>query len=344
MNWIRDVLRPKVKTLFGKIKDVPENLWVSCPKCHALLYKADVMKHLNVCQRCGHHLELPVPERFASMFDGGAYLELPLPDVPDDPLDFKDLKKYKDRLAQYRESTGARDAMRAACGTIGGKTAVVGVMDFAFMGGSMGAYVGEAILFAAKEAVRLRAAFVLVTASGGARMQEGICSLMQMARTTLAVNMVRDAGLPYIVIMSNPTYGGVSASFAMLGDIHIVESGAEVGFAGRRVIEQTIKKKLPDEFQRAEFLKTHGVVDMVLARRDIYPKLSVMLRILMHGDSSGKAIEAVSRKAGAARARAEKAGSVVASLAAVAGNIASAAIAAVQPAAKPRGRRKGAKK
>jgi len=282
MNWISNVLRPKIKTLFSKIKDVPENLWVPCPQCYALLYKTDIEQHLNVCPKCGFHLALPVEERFKSLFDGRAYKAVALPKVKPDPLEFRDLKKNKDRLAQARETSGREEALEVAEGKIGGKNAVVAVMDFAFMGGSMGSFVGEGILSAAKEAVKRKAALIIITASGGARMQEGIVSLMQMARTTIAVNMVRDAGLPYIVVLTNPTYGGVSASFAMLGDVHMAETGAMIGFAGRRVIEQTVKKKLPDDFQTAEFLKEHGAVDIVLSRHNLTERLGLILQILMH--------------------------------------------------------------
>jgi len=282
MNWITNVLRPKLKNLFSKIKDVPENLWVSCPKCHALLYTNDIGQHLNVCPKCSYHLALPIEERFKSLFDGAAYKVIETPKTKPDPLDFRDLKKNKDRLAAARENSGREEAIEVAEGKIGGKPAVVAVMNFDFMGGSMGSFVGEAILAAASAAVKKKAALIIVTASGGARMQEGIVSLTQMARTTIAINMLRDAGLPYIVILTNPTYGGVSASFAMLGDVHIAEHGAMIGFAGRRVIEQTVKKKLPDDFQTAEFLKERGAVDIVIPRRDLADRLGLILQILMH--------------------------------------------------------------
>ncbi len=282
MNWLNDVLRPKIKTLFSKIKDVPENMWIPCPKCSTLLYRKDIQTHLNVCPKCDYHLFLYVEERFISLFDNGKYTKLDLPKVKDDPLNFKDLKKYKDRLSTYRKSTKEYDAIDVAIGKVSGIDTVIAAFNFEFMGGSMGSFVGEAILKAAETAVKKNAAFVIVPASGGARMQESMLSLMQMARTTLAINKVRDAGLPYIVILTNPTMGGVSASFAMLGDVHIAEQKALIGFAGKRVIEQTIKQKLPAEFQTAEYLEEQGMVDIVVHRKDLKSTLSNVLKMLMH--------------------------------------------------------------
>ena len=280
MNWIRDILRPRIKTLFSRIKDVPENLWVPCPKCSTLMYKKDMERHLNVCPKCAFHLALPTGERFASLFDNRKFAAAPLPSVADDPLGFKDHRKYRDRLEQYRAETKSRDAAQVASGKIGGVESVVFVLDFGFMGGSMGTFVGGAFLSAAKLAVKKKAPLVAVVASGGARMQEGILSLMQMARTTVAVNMVRDAGLPYIVVMTNPTMGGVSASFAMLGDVHLAERGATIGFAGRRVIEQATHHKLPPEFQTAEYVERMGGVDLVVHRRVLKETLANILKIL----------------------------------------------------------------
>ncbi|MDR1009023.1 MAG: acetyl-CoA carboxylase, carboxyltransferase subunit beta [Rickettsiales bacterium] len=282
MNWIREVLRPKIKTLFSKIKDVPENLWVPCPKCSTLMYKKDMERHLNVCPKCDFHMALPRDERLAMLFDNRKFSRVEVRHPIDDPLGFKDLKKYSQRLEQYREDTQQHDAATVAHGKIGGIESVVFILDFDFMGGSMGTYVGEAMLAAAKTAVKKKAPLIAVTASGGARMQEGILSLMQMARTTMAVNMLRDARLPYIVILTNPTMGGVSASFAMLGDIEIAERGAVIGFAGRRVIEQSIRHKLPPEFQTAEYLETQGDVDLVVHRRALKDTLANILKLLMN--------------------------------------------------------------
>ena len=281
MNWLKDIFRPKIKTMISKIKDVPENMWLPCPKCGTLMYRKDLHNHLNVCTKCDYHLFLQINDRFESLFDDGKFTKVEIADVKDDPLNFKDLKKYKDRLSQYRNSTKSRDAAEVAYGKIGGVDAVVCAFNFEFMGGSMGTFVGEAILKAAETAVKKHAAFITIPASGGARMQESMLSLMQMARTTMAVNKVRDAKLPYIVVFANPTMGGVSASFAMLGDIHIAEKGALIGFAGKRVIEQTIKQKLPPEFQTAECLKEQGMVDIVVHRKDLKDTLANILKMLM---------------------------------------------------------------
>lgn len=282
MNWLNSVLRPKIKTMFSKIKDVPENMWQPCPKCGTLMYKKDLHDHLNVCPKCDYHLFLQPEDRFVSLFDNGKWTKVSVPEVKEDPLNFKDLQKYKDRLSKYRNATKCQDAVEVGYGKVGGKNTVIAVMNFEFMGGSMGTFVGEAILKAAETAIEKNAALVIVTASGGARMQEGMLSLMQMARTTMAINKVRDAKLPYIVVFANPTMGGVSASFAMLGDIHIAEKGAVIGFAGRRVIEQSIKQKLPPEFQTAEYLKDQGMVDIVVHRKKLKETLANVLNILMH--------------------------------------------------------------
>jgi acetyl-CoA carboxylase carboxyl transferase subunit beta len=282
LNWINDVLRPKIKTLFSKIKDVPENMWVPCPKCSTLMYKKDTPKHLNVCPKCEHHLFLEPEDRLKSLFDDGKFIRADVRKVKEDPLGFKDLKKYKERLEQYRESARTYDALSIGYGKIKHIGAVVAAFNFDFMGGSMGTYVGEGLIRAAEVAIKHDAALVVISASGGARMQEGMLSLMQMARSTLAIGKVRDAKLPFISVFANPTMGGVSASFAMLGDVHIAEKGAAIGFAGRRVIEQTIKQKLPPDFQTAEYLKEHGMIDIVLHRRELKDTLAGILSILMH--------------------------------------------------------------
>ena len=282
MNWLNDIFRPKIKTMFSKIKDVPENMWLPCPKCGTMMYRKDLHNHLNVCTNCDYHLFLPTEDRFESLFDDAKFSKIELNKVKEDPLNFKDLKKYKDRLSQYRNATKSYDAIDVAFGKVGGIDTVICAFNFEFMGGSMGTFVGEAIIKAAETAVKKDAALVIIPVSGGARMQESMLSLMQMARTTMAINKVRDAGLPYIVIFTNPTMGGVSASFAMLGDVHIAEKGAVIGFAGRRVIEQTIKQKLPPEFQTAECLKEQGMVDIVVHRKDLKDTLANVLKIFMH--------------------------------------------------------------
>lgn len=282
MNWLNDIFRPKIKTMFSKIKDVPENMWLPCPKCGTLMYRKDLQNHLNVCTKCDYHLFLQIQDRFESLFDDGKFSKIELTKVKEDPLSFKDLKKYKDRLSQYRNATKSEDAIEVAIGKVGGMDTVIAAFNFEFMGGSMGTFVGETILKGAELAVKKDAAFIVVPASGGARMQESMLSLMQMARSTLAINKVRDAGLPYIVVFANPTMGGVSASFAMLGDIHIAEQGSLIGFAGKRVIEQTIKQKLPPEFQTAEYLKNQGMVDIVVHRKNLKQTLENILKMLMH--------------------------------------------------------------
>ena len=280
MNWINNYVRPKIRSLVGAKSDVPENLWVQCPSCDQMLFHRDLEECLNVCSNCGHHMRLPAHKRLESLFDGGEFTEIELPDNVVDPLKFRDRKRYNDRLRDTRTSTGRADAIIVASGMIGGHKTVVAVFDFAFMGGSMGIAVGNGILAGAQLAVLQEAAFVVVPSSGGARMQEGILSLMQMPRTTIAVQQVKEAGLPYIVVLADPTTGGVSASFAMLGDIAIAEPGTIVGFAGARVIEETIREKLPDGFQRAEYLLDHGMIDMVVPRHEMAAQLGRIIDLL----------------------------------------------------------------
>ena len=278
MNWLTDYVRPKLKELMGKEKkDVPENLWHKCPGCEQMLYHRELVENLSVCQYCNHHLRISVKQRLELLFDDGNYKEIPLGKVVQDPLKFKDTKKYADRLKTYRDKTKREDAMTVAVGTIGGKKVVISAFDFGFMGGSMGMAVGEGILKGAEEAVRSKAAFITIPASGGARMQEAILSLMQMPRTTIAVQLLREAKLPYIVLLTDPTTGGVSASFAMLGDIAVAEPKATIGFAGKRVIEETIREKLPEGFQTSEYLLDHGMVDMVVERKDLHKSLAKLL-------------------------------------------------------------------
>lgn len=289
MNWITNFVRPKIKALISSQKDVPDNLWQKCPGCEAMLYHQDLVKNMKVCHHCGHHLRMTVIERMAQIFDNGNYETTELPKAIIDPLKFKDRKKYTDRLKDAQSSTGRKDALVIGRGTIGGQPAVVAAMDFNFMAGSMGAAVGDGLVTAARLAVDHHAALIVIPASGGARMQEGILSLMQMPRSVIAVEMVKDAHLPYIVLLTDPTTGGVSASFAMLGDIHIAEPGAQIGFAGRRVIQETIRASLPDGFQTAEYLLDHGMVDMVVPRSELREKIGKLLSVIMNPKSSGKA-------------------------------------------------------
>ncbi len=288
MNWLSEFVRPRIRTLLGR-KEAPDNLWHQCSACQQMIFHRELENNLKVCPHCGHHMRATAAERLAWTFDGGAFQRIDLPKVPADPLKFHDRKKYPDRLADARRKTGMEDAVLVAHGTVGGHRAVVAAMDFRFMGGSMGAAMGEALVTAARLAVLQKAALIVFTASGGARMQEGPVSLMQMPRTTIAVQMVREAGLPYIVVLTDPTTGGVTASFAMLGDIQIAEPNALIGFAGARVIEQTIREKLPEGFQRAEYLLEHGMVDMVLARGELAATLGRLLGLLKVGRPDAEA-------------------------------------------------------
>ena len=289
MNWLTNFVRPKIRALVSPA-ETPENLWQRCPNCDAMIFHRDLDANLHVCQQCDHHLRLPPEKRLVSLFDEGGYRTIDTPQPPPDPLKFRDSKRYTDRLKEAQGKTGRNDAVMVGHGEIGGMPAVAAVFDFGFMGGSMGTAVGEAIIAAARLAVMQEAALVVVTASGGARMQEGILSLMQMPRTVIAVEQVKDAGLPYIVVFTDPTTGGVTASFAMLGDIHIAEPGARIAFAGARVIEETLRERLPEGFQRAEYLREHGMVDMVVHRKDMNRTLGEMLSILMQRSPSAELV------------------------------------------------------
>jgi acetyl-CoA carboxylase carboxyl transferase subunit beta len=280
MNWITNFVRPRIKGLMAGRSTAPDNLWQKCPACGEMIFHRDLEAALHVCPRCNHHLRIGPAQRFAMTFDG-AYQELPPPSVPADPLRFRDERRYSDRLKDARNKTGRAEALSAARGTLDGLPVMVAVQPFDFLGGSLGMGVGEALVLAMQAAAREHRPFLLFVASGGARMQEGILSLMQMPRVTIAVDMLREANMPYIVILTDPTTGGVSASYAMLGDIHIAEPGALIGFAGQRVIEQTIHEKLPAGFQRAEYLLEHGMVDMVVHRHDMRATLSRLAHLLM---------------------------------------------------------------
>lgn len=280
MNWLKNFVRPKLQKLVGGGKDIPENLWHKCPECTQMIFHRDLEKNLHVCQHCGHHLRIAAQKRLEMLFDGGEFKRAEIAPTVEDPLRFRDRRKYTDRLKESRDNTGEEDALIVAYGKMGGIDTVVAALDFSFMGGSMGVAVGEGLLTAARLAVVQDSALIVVPSSGGARMQEGIHSLMQLPRTTIAVEEVRDAGLPYIVVLADPTTGGVSASFAMLGDIAIAEPGAVIGFAGARVIEQTIRETLPEGFQRSEYLLEHGMVDMVVPRDELRDTLIRVLSLL----------------------------------------------------------------
>ena len=278
MSWLAEYVRPRIRTLLGR-REVPDNLWQQCPECQQMLFTRDLERNLKVCTSCGHHLRPTAAERLQYTLDEG-YTRIELPRAPADPLKFRDSKRYVDRLKEARDRTGIEDAVLVAHGEILGQPAVVLAMAFEFMAGSMGAAVGEAIVAAARLAVLQRAPLIVFTASGGARMQEGGLSLMQMPRTIIATQMVKEAGLPYLTVLCDPTTGGVTASFAMLGDIQIAEPGALIGFAGARVIEQTVRETLPEGFQRAEYLVQHGIVDMVISRLEMRETLARVLGLL----------------------------------------------------------------
>ena len=280
MSWLTEYVRPKIRTLLGQRPDVPENLWSQCPSCQQMIFAKELEKNQRVCPHCGHHMRGTALERLDWTFDEGSFSRIELPKAPADPLGFRDQKRYAERLREARVKTGLDDALVVAHGTIGGQPAVVAAMEFAFMGGSMGAAVGEGLVAASRLALLQQAPLVVFTASGGARMQEGAVSLMQMPRTTIAAMLLREAGLPFIVVLTDPTTGGVTASFAMLGDLQIAEPGALIGFAGARVIEQTVRETLPEGFQRAEYLHEHGIVDMVVRRTEMRETLARLLGLL----------------------------------------------------------------
>jgi acetyl-CoA carboxylase carboxyl transferase subunit beta len=279
MNWISNFVRPKIRALVSK-PDVPDNLWVKCPSCAQMIFHREVDTHQHVCAHCGFHMRIPAQKRLELLFDDGRFERIELPKTPVDPLKFRDRKRYTERLREASGKTGEPDALLVAHGTLGGHPVVVAAFSFDFMGGSMGIAVGEGLLAAARLAVERDATLIAVTSSGGARMQEGILSLMQMPRTVIAVDMVKEAGLPYIVVLADPTTGGVTASFAMLGDITLAEPGAIIGFAGARVIEDTIRETLPEGFQRAEYLLDHGMVDMVVPRKELCSRLATIIGLL----------------------------------------------------------------
>lgn len=280
MNWLTDFVRPKIRALVSPKKDMPENLWDKCNECEQMIFHRDFVKNLFVCHHCGAHKRLGALQRLSILFGDKGYEIIDVDDVPSDPLKFKDSKKYSDRLKDYRKKTGHKDAIIIAHGILGNTRVVSAVFDFSFMGGSMGMAVGKGLLKAAETATRMRTPLLVIPASGGARMQEGALSLMQMPRSILAVDMVKEAGLPYVTLLTDPTTGGVAASFAMVGDITIAEPKALIGFAGARVIQETMREQLPEGFQRAEYLKDHGMVDMIVPRSELRKKLGVLFDML----------------------------------------------------------------
>ena len=281
MNWLTDYVKPRIQSLVHQQRDTPENLWVQCKNCSQMIFHRDFAENQNVCTSCGHHHNISPRNRFDGLFDHAAWTEIEFTMPAQDPLKFKDTKKYTDRIKDARAKTGEKESILVASGKIQNVRTVAAAHNFSFMGGSMGIAVGNALLEAATRAVRDKAALVVFPAAGGARMQEGILSLMQMPRTTIAADMMREAGLPFIVVLTNPTTGGITASYAMLGDIHIAEPNALICFTGPRVIEQTIKEKLPKGFQKSEYLLDHGMVDMIMDRTEMNEKIGHILKVLM---------------------------------------------------------------
>ena len=283
MNWIANFVRPRIKSLMGGTtrSETPENLWKKCSSCGEMIFHRDLALAQNVCPQCGFHMRIGPVDRFSAIFDASDYELLPSPEVPSDPLKFRGEKRYVDELKTTRAKTTRNEALTAARGTIEGMPVMIAVQPFDFLGGSLSMGVGEGLVAAMEAAVAEKRPFILFVSSGGARMQEGILSLMQMPRVTICVDMLHEAGLPYIVVLTDPTYGGVSASYAMLGDIHIAEPGAQIGFAGPRVNAQTIRERLPEGFQRAEYLLEHGMIDMVVPRHELRPTLSKLTHLVM---------------------------------------------------------------
>jgi acetyl-CoA carboxylase carboxyl transferase subunit beta len=279
MNWISNYVRPTINSLFSR-REVPDNLWTKCPECGTMLFHRELADNLNVCTSCDHHMAFAPRARFHALFDGGIFSEVDVPQAIVDPLHFRDQKKYPDRMKAAQKNTGEKEAILVAEGEIARTPIVAVAQDFSFMGGSMGMYVGNAIIAAAERAVQKKLPLVLFSAAGGARMQEGILSLMQMPRTTVAVEMLKEAGLPYVVVLTHPTTGGATASYAMLGDVQLAEPNALICFAGPRVIEQTLGEKLPEGFQRAEYLLDHGMLDRVTHRRQMRDELVTIIRML----------------------------------------------------------------
>ncbi|HWD28934.1 MAG TPA: acetyl-CoA carboxylase, carboxyltransferase subunit beta [Rhizomicrobium sp.] len=282
MNWIANFVRPRIKSLMGAARsETPENLWKKCPSCGEMIFHRDLAAAQHVCPQCGFHMRIGPADRFAAIFDASSYEELPYPEVPTDPLKFRGEKRYADEIKAQRNKTARHEALTAARGTLEGMPVMVAVQPFDYFGGSLSMGVGEGLVRAMDAAIAEKRPFIVFISSGGARMQEGILSLMQMPRVTIMVDRLHEAELPYIVVLTDPTYGGVSASYAMLGDVQIAEPGAQIGFAGPRVIANTIRERLPDGFQRAEYLLEHGMIDMVVPRHDLRMTLSKVVHLMM---------------------------------------------------------------
>ncbi len=294
MNWIKNFVRPKIRSILGAVKrDVPENMWIKDPDSGQMVFFKDLEANQFVFPGSNHHHRMPAEARFTMMFDGGEFEKLIAPTATIDPLKFRDEKRYVDRLKDAKSKSGVEDSVQAGYGQVNEQAMVVAVQDMGFIGGSLGMAAGDAIIAAMRYAVTKRCPFVMFVASGGARMQEGILSLMQLPRTTIAVQELRAAKLPYIVVLTNPTTGGVTASYAMLGDVHLAEPNAIIGFAGQRVIEQTIREKLPEGFQRSEYLKDHGMVDTVVHRHEMKSTVSRIARMLTKSEARAHEVGAL---------------------------------------------------
>ena len=291
MNWLTNLVLPKIRAVVGK-REVPDNLWKKCPGCEQMLFHRELEANFDVCRNCGHHLRIGASRRLAILFDDGVFSRIELPNTVVDPLRFRDRRRYTDRLKEAQAAHGGGDAVVVAHGRIGGQAAVVAAFEFGFLGGSMGVAAGEALLTAARLAILQEAALIAVPASGGARMQEGVLSLMQMPRAIISADMVKEKGLPYLVLLTDPTTGGVSASFAMVGDITLAEPGAIIGFAGARVIQETIRENLPEGFQRAEYLLDHGMIDMVVPRAELRATIGRLLGLLRDRQPSAAPVPA----------------------------------------------------
>jgi acetyl-CoA carboxylase carboxyl transferase subunit beta len=298
MNWISNVVRPKIRNMLAR-RDTPENLWIKCPETGQLVFYKDVEANLFVIPGSNYHMRMGALARLKSIFDNETWFDIAIPEVPLDPLKFRDERRYVDRIKDARAKTGLNDAIKLGYGRLERQPVVIGVQDFDFMGGSLGMAAGEAMIKGIETAIAKGTPFIMFAASGGARMQEGILSLMQLPRTTIAIQRLRETRKPYIVVLTNPTTGGVTASYAMLGDVHLAEPGALIGFAGPRVIEQTIREKLPDGFQKAEYLKEHGMVDMVVHRRDLRATLARLCRLLTNAAAPIEPLPVVSAPASA---------------------------------------------
>ena len=285
MSWLTNFVRPKLRALIKK-SDSPNNLWIKCNSCGQMVYHKDLFETMNVCPNCDHHMKMTARQRIEWILDEGTIKELNFPEINIDPLKFRDSKRYLDRLKDAKSKTNSEDAIIMASGQIGGNSAMAVALDFNFMGGSMGSAVGEGFLEATKEAVNLNIPLVIFTSSGGARMQEGIFSLMQLPKTVVGVNKLKEKNIPYIVVLTDPTTGGVSASFAMLGDVTFAEPGALIGFAGPRVIQSSVKETLPEGFQTAEYLLEHGMIDDVIPRKNLKAAISNTIFLLQNNKNN----------------------------------------------------------